>query len=437
MKQATNFSEEMLPQINAVLKFVLENPHSDFYRQKYAGLDLYPIQSYADFQRIPPLTKDEFLVVPLKERTFVPEEEIARYSFSSGTTNSRKPTILPHTSATFQKSADYDLLRDEDQLKKMGITNILLALPPYSSPFLRLLQWPRNHTRVIPADIQNLSLSAGIAKEIGIDCIATTPTILYLLIDSLQKIDFAMHRIKFISIMAEFCSVQKMEYFKRAFPNAQVRFGFGSSEMGMLGYQCEYLSGKPGIFHPLPHILIETLDETGFILPEGEVGELVHTHLHSAAFPLVRYRSRDYGSIQEELCACGNNHLLSIGGRAEHDFLKFSGIILQVQAIENALDSVREYLSGRFQMHVFEKESAGRLLSQLVLHLELKKEFEKNSADPHFQVMLRETISEKLFLSSKSNLKTLVQQDIFLPLEIQFNTLQKEGKTRHIISHLT
>ena len=78
MKQATNFSEEMLPQINAVLKFVLENPHSDFYRQKYAGLDLYPIQSYADFQRIPPLTKDEFLVVPLKERTFVPEEEIAR-----------------------------------------------------------------------------------------------------------------------------------------------------------------------------------------------------------------------------------------------------------------------------------------------------------------------------------------------------------------------
>ncbi len=58
------------------------------------------------------------------------------------------------------------------------------------------------------------------------------------------------------------------------------------------------------------HFLAEIVNpDTGEILPEGEVGELVLTTLTKEGSPLLRYRTRDLTSITYAPCRCGRPHL--------------------------------------------------------------------------------------------------------------------------------
>lgn len=45
--------------------------------------------------------------------------------------------------------------------------------------------------------------------------------------------------------------------------------------------------------------------DTGEVLPEGEVGELVFTSITKEAFPLIRYRTRDLCVLSRKKCSCG------------------------------------------------------------------------------------------------------------------------------------
>lgn len=88
----------------------------------------------------------------------------------------------------------------------------------------------------------------------------------------------------------------------------------------------------------------------------GEVGEIVITDTFEKAFPLLRFRLGDYGSLREEACPCGNHLILEMAGRANHDFLKFHGVTLRTEMI---YESLREYLDifeNRFEVHVYEKK---------------------------------------------------------------------------------
>ena len=55
--------------------------------------------------------------------------------------------------------------------------------------------------------------------------------------------------------------------------------------------------------------LIEVLDpNTGEPVGPGEKGELVVTMLQKEALPIVRYRTGDITTLDEEVCACGRTH---------------------------------------------------------------------------------------------------------------------------------
>ena len=54
------------------------------------------------------------------------------------------------------------------------------------------------------------------------------------------------------------------------------------------------------------HFIAEIINpETGEVLPEGQVGELVFTSITKEAFPLLRYRTRDLCVLSREKCSCG------------------------------------------------------------------------------------------------------------------------------------
>lgn len=70
-----------------------------------------------------------------------------------------------------------------------------------------------------------------------------------------------------------------------------------------VSFEC---SEQTGMHINEDHFLAEIINpETGEVLPEGEVGELVFTSLTKEAFPLLRYRTRDLCVLTRKQCSCG------------------------------------------------------------------------------------------------------------------------------------
>src|SRR5512137_1595953 len=120
----------------------------------------------------------------------------------------------------------------------------------------------------------------------------------------------------------------------------EVYNSYGLTEMNGPGvaFECEY---KAGMHLWEDNFLLEIINpETGEVLPEGEMGELVLTTLNREAMPILRYRTRDITSVIPEPCQCGRTHrrLKRITGRSD-DMLIIRGVNIFPQQIERVLMS--------------------------------------------------------------------------------------------------
>ena len=78
--------------------------------------------------------------------------------------------------------------------------------------------------------------------------------------------------------------------------------------------------------------------DTGEVLPEGTVGELVFTSITKEAFPLLRYRTRDLCVLSRKKCSCGRT-LIKMAkpmGRSD-DMLIIRGVNVFPSQIETVL----------------------------------------------------------------------------------------------------
>ncbi len=110
------------------------------------------------------------------------------------------------------------------------------------------------------------------------------------------------------------------------------------------GVAAECLDARDGLHVQEDHFLVEVVDpETGEPLSEGSDGELVFTTLLKEAQPLIRYRTRDVGSITTVPCSCGRTlaRITSLRGRLD-DMLIIRGVNLFPSNIETLLLGVEE-----------------------------------------------------------------------------------------------
>ncbi|MBR3268987.1 MAG: phenylacetate--CoA ligase [Oscillospiraceae bacterium] len=113
---------------------------------------------------------------------------------------------------------------------------------------------------------------------------------------------------------------------------------FGLTEISGPGvaFECEEQTGMhinednfiPEIINP----------ETGEVLPEGEVGELVFTSITKEAFPLLRYRTRDLCVLSRKKCSCGRTliKMTKPMGRSD-DMMIIRGVNVFPSQIETVL----------------------------------------------------------------------------------------------------
>lgn len=429
-----NFQNIYLERVKKILAFVIDNPCSDFYRKKYAKSNINPnaIKSYDDFLKIPFLTKEEILAAPFNKRLFVPENEIAHYVFSSGTTNQNRSLITPVSKKTLSFMAE----KFEEMTQYYGAKKNLILYPPMAAAAINILASPKKYATTIPGDINKLKFTAAVAKEISIEAISSTPSALYFFAEELKKIEFEGKKIKLIRLTGEMCSITKMQYFKNVFPNATIISLYGFSETGIAAFKCPHLIKLPStLYHPIPDSLLETNT-----LNKKKDGEIIYTDLTNKAFPLIRYKTSDFGSLAKTECSCGNTQLLELIGRNAQNFLKFHGITLHAQLIEKSLLELTPLIEPNFQAHVYEHNKNNKIMPQIILKIIFKKDVFPQLKKQGLE-KISDEISGKLYISANKTLKDLIKTGVFMPLKIDPTESWSQNDIRHkridtIISHL-
>ena len=109
------------------------------------------------------------------------------------------------------------------------------------------------------------------------------------------------------------------------------------------------------------HFIPEIIDpETGEVLPEGSVGELVFTSITKEAFPLLRYRTRDLCVLSRKKCSCGRT-LIKMAkpmGRSD-DMMIIRGVNVFPSQIETVL--IEQGYSPNYLIEVDRKNNSDTL----------------------------------------------------------------------------
>ncbi len=92
---------------------------------------------------------------------------------------------------------------------------------------------------------------------------------------------------------------------------------YGSREAGFIAHQCPL-----GAMHVTAENVIVEIADGLRVLPIGETGEIVVTHLDAYAMPFIRYRTGDMGRLLPGRCSCGRGlPLMDVVAGRKTDFL--------------------------------------------------------------------------------------------------------------------
>src|SRR3989442_6588195 len=139
---------------------------------------------------------------------------------------------------------------------------------------------------------------------------------------------------------------------------------YGLSEVIGPGVACECIEAKDGAVIWEDHFFPEIIDpETGAVLPDGEIGELVFTSLTKEALPVIRYRTRDRTRLLPPT-ARSMRRLARINGRTD-DMLIIRGVNVFPSQLEELILKCGTFSSA----YLIEVEREGHL-DRLTINVE-------------------------------------------------------------------
>lgn len=120
----------------------------------------------------------------------------------------------------------------------------------------------------------------------------------------------------------------------------KVANGYGGRDAGFIAHECP--SG--GMHLTAEDIVVEIVDREGRVLPAGEPGEIVVTHLATKDFPFIRYPTGDVATLSAERCACGRGLplLTEIQGRTTDFVVAADGTVMHGLALIYVLRDLPE-----------------------------------------------------------------------------------------------
>lgn len=322
--------------------------HSPFYRShlRAAGFKAGMRPKLGDLRSIPPIDKD-VLSRRADEFLCVAPEKITDIATTSGTTGT--PFLCRMTEADLQRLAYNEYLSfkcaglTEADTVLLGVTldrcfiaglAYFLGLRMLGCAILRAgVSAPAMHfelmDRVKPTAMVTVPsfarMLAAKAAEAGADLRSNTVEKIVCIGEPVRASGFVLN---------EAGRTIEAEWGAKTFST------YGNTELQSALCECE--AGMGGHLHPeLLHI--ETLDDEGNPVGEGEVGELTATTFGIEGMPLIRYRTGDCAAIYAAPCACGRKtaRIGPVIGRKKQK-LKLLGTTIFPSTLQSVLDAERE-----------------------------------------------------------------------------------------------
>lgn len=305
--------------------------HVPYYRALFDRLGFKPdsVTGISDLQRLPFLTK-----VEIRAHTEAMKSDTAQglARFNTGG-SSGEPLVF----FIGKERVSHDVAAKWRATRWWGVDIgdpeiVLWGSPIELTSQDRLRHWrdALMRTRLLPAFEMSAERVAGFIDEIR----HTRPAMLFGYPSAFAHIarHAEAHRIRMdnLGIRVAFVTSERLydhqrELIERIF-NCPVANGYGGRDAGFIAHQCP--SGGMHMTHE--DVIVEIVDAQGRVLPHGESGEIVVTHLATRDFPFIRYRTGDIAALDDQPCACGRTLplLKELQGRSTDFLVAHDGTVM-------------------------------------------------------------------------------------------------------------
>ncbi|GAA1829651.1 phenylacetate--CoA ligase [Agromyces salentinus] len=345
------------------------------YTRKFDEAGVHPddIRTLADVAKLPFTTKADLRETYPFGMFAVPMEQVARIHASSGTTG--RPTVVGYTKGDLERWAQL-IARS---LRASGIRPGMKVHNAYGYGLFTGGLGAHAGIEALGATV--IPMSGGqTARQVQLimdfepDAILCTPSYLLTIADAMVEagIDPRSTSLKVAVLGAEpWTNEMRHELEDRLGIDALDIYGLSEVMGPGVGNECLETKDGPHIWED--HFLPEIIDgDSGTVLADGEMGELVFTSLTKEAFPVIRYRTRDLTRLLPGTARPAMRRIEKITGRND-DMIILRGVNLFPTQIEEIVLGI-EHLTPHFILELTRNGRMDAMAVRIERHPDLSRE---------------------------------------------------------------
>ena len=407
-----------LQRLKWTLRHAYDNvPH---YKKKFDDKGVHPddLKTLADIAKFPFTTKSDLRDNYPFGMFAVPRQQVSRIHASSGTTG--KPTVVGYTRKDIDNWADLAARSIRAAGGRAGdICHVAYGYGLFTGGLGAHYGAERLGCTVIPMSGGQTEKQVQLILDFQPDIIMVTPSYSLVIAEEFERQGIAPQD---ISLKVGIFGAEPWGEGMRA--EIEKKLGldavdiYGLSEVMGPGVACECIESKDGPVIWEDHFYPEIINpDTGEVVADGEVGELVFTSLSKEAMPVIRYRTRDLTSLLAPTSR-SFRRMGRIVGRSD-DMLIVRGVnVFPTQIEEQILRDKR--LSGTYQIVL----TRNGHLDDVEVRCELQREWSHKLGPADVQAIAREV---------QHHIKTIIGISTKVSV-MDFDTLPRTqtGKARRV-----
>ena len=339
------------------LKWSLKHAYDNvpMYRQRFDEAGVHPddLQTLSDLSKFPFTYKNDLRENYPFGLFAVPREQIVRVHASSGTTG--KPTVVGYTKNDIDMWSNMVARSLRASGTKPGdIVHVAYGYGLFTGGLGAHYGAERLGATVVPVSGGMTERQVTLIEDFEPTTIMVTPSYMLNILEQYKKagIDPRQCSLNVGVFGAEPWTNSMRAEVEEAFDMHAVDI-YGLSEILGPGVANECVETKDGLHIWEDHFYPEIIDpETGEVLPDGEMGELVFTTITKEGLPMVRYRTRDLTRLLPGT-ARSMRRMEKITGRSD-DMIILRGVNVFPTQIEEQVLTIPE-LAPYFQIELHRK----------------------------------------------------------------------------------
>ena len=399
------------------LKHAYEN--SPFYRQRFDEHGVHPeeLKTLADIAKFPFTTKKDLRDTYPFGMFAVPREQIIRVHGSSGTTG--KPTVVGYTKNDIDIWANLVARCIRASGGRPGdMVHIAYGYGLFTGGLGAHYGAERLGCTVVPISGGMTERQVTLMTDFQPRIIMVTPSYMLSILDEFRRqgLDPRNRSLKVGIFGAEPWTNAMREEIQDAFDMHAVDI-YGLSEVMGPGVANECVETKDGLHVWEDHFYPEIINpETGEVLPDGEMGELVFTTITKEGLPMIRYRTRDLTRLLPGT-ARSMRRIEKITGRSD-DMIILRGVNVFPTQIEEQILKC-DGLSPHFQI---ELSRSGRM-DNMTVHVEAAP----NAASAEARAASAKELAH--------HIKSIVGVSTLIEVRDPDSMVRSEGKAKRVVDN--